>query len=1245
MDWAKYTGPQKKCIQHLEGPLFVSAGAGSGKTFTLQQRIVYALSLESGPFLQSVDEILAITFTEKAAAEIRGRVRSALRGEGMFEQALRADNAWISTIHGMCSRILHDNAFEFGLDPSFGILPPNEEDTYRRQAFDMVLAYIAGKNTPELEAFYKKIASQRDTYTFLPETKEIDIDALRNEYGIDNASQSNVWLIVRSLIFETNNAVEGFDAIEKGPKQVLASSIACVLLQAYQELLADLEIATSKKKPAAGLLEMRLDCEQATQALQSFIMKNETSYEKLGSLLQGLTEGNARSKAVKEQVVQLRALRAWAFLSIDGELARPYVDDICTLAKEVKRLYDKLISLEACLDNNGLIRRCYECLQEHPEVAKRYQDSFKLAMIDEFQDTDELQLKLIRLLVHEEYICTVGDAQQSIYRFRGADVRVFNEFGEETKKHPLGLASQLDFNFRSNPEILSFVRCVCGQDSVFGSSFLDLQPKRKEEQKYKGKQRRINLQLAQYKHGTSIEIVRNWQAERIAQRFAQLREDGHEPREMVILLGALTNVDIYANALRRYGFDTIVVGGSSFYSQPEVAVVKALLDVLADIHNTQALFDLIKSNFVNVCNDNILRLSTRITKASNFGKRSLDQAFSINEKHDDAVLRGLKILLYQARERLKYQKPSQVCLQFFRDAGWFDFLEKQGVEGSLQGANILKALRIIEDLEKRNSNRIASVAEAFSAMYTDESQREPQGVLSVENQNAVSIMTIHKSKGLEFPLVAVSEFETTKGMFSSASTISRFVSSEGSARIGFALLTANKNNAFRYDSKGRAKGCDYEVLPDGLPATTASFAYFLSESEDYNESKEGLRKLYVALTRASEYLLVSGASKITNDGPRYEPLYDEIRSAVLRDMPFPEEDCEYSYEGMSPASFSTEFVKKDWIAESLQSNTEESSCDNNTEECLIEDEENSNEEVCSEEVPSEEEFLEQTQALALEISEGWEKVSLNTEDKEATHPWESAQETIFSEAAKELYPLDTINKLVSYSKMHEAEQLNLEDFVQVDENCFEEQGITSCNPVDFGSAFHRVAEYSIAMRSVQNNIVKPKDDRIHSFAQQYNLPPSGVDRLQEALDAWFNSPIAEEVRGYTTVFAEHPFVISLDNIFTDACISSDEIPCLEGEIDLFAYNSKEKAWVLDYKTGGSSIEPYSFLLKKHELQGQCYAYAVLLQGFKEVKVSFVRVEQTDSNGNPEVVEYNYTQDDISELKENIKCAYENFLKI
>ncbi|MFR8957132.1 MAG: UvrD-helicase domain-containing protein, partial [Collinsella intestinalis] len=153
MDLSTLMPQQRDIVTTLDRPLFVSAGAGSGKTFTLTRRILWALSPESGPFIRNLDQVLAITFTKDAAAEIRERVRGALIEEGMGDIALQVDDAWISTIHGMCSRILRAHALELGLDPEFSVLDESVSGPLMDRAVDAVIARERG-GLRELQEWY-----------------------------------------------------------------------------------------------------------------------------------------------------------------------------------------------------------------------------------------------------------------------------------------------------------------------------------------------------------------------------------------------------------------------------------------------------------------------------------------------------------------------------------------------------------------------------------------------------------------------------------------------------------------------------------------------------------------------------------------------------------------------------------------------------------------------------------------------------------------------------------------------------------------------------------------------------------------------------------------------------------------------------------------------------------------------------------------------------------------------------------
>ena len=135
MNLDRCTKGQRTVVTTLDAPLMVSAGAGSGKTFTLTQRVAFALSPEAGEAgLSSVDELLAITFTTKAAAELKGRIKGLLLSEGLEGEALKVDDAWVSTIHGMAARILREHALEVGLDPAFQVSGEVEADELLAEA-------------------------------------------------------------------------------------------------------------------------------------------------------------------------------------------------------------------------------------------------------------------------------------------------------------------------------------------------------------------------------------------------------------------------------------------------------------------------------------------------------------------------------------------------------------------------------------------------------------------------------------------------------------------------------------------------------------------------------------------------------------------------------------------------------------------------------------------------------------------------------------------------------------------------------------------------------------------------------------------------------------------------------------------------------------------------------------------------------------------------------------------------------
>jgi hypothetical protein len=184
------TAEQTPCVEHVDGPLVVSAGAGSGKTFMLTRRIAYALLHPEKSGVTSVDQILAITFTELAASQIKARTRSMLTSLGMQDQALKVDSSWISTIHGACSRILHEQALGLGLDPAFGILDDARKDALVQESINEALEAAGLLERPS--------ARSEDGAPVAPAHERGDDDAMRPG-AVDGADAAGAGGVDRSF--------------------------------------------------------------------------------------------------------------------------------------------------------------------------------------------------------------------------------------------------------------------------------------------------------------------------------------------------------------------------------------------------------------------------------------------------------------------------------------------------------------------------------------------------------------------------------------------------------------------------------------------------------------------------------------------------------------------------------------------------------------------------------------------------------------------------------------------------------------------------------------------------------------------------------------------------------------------------------------------------------------------------------------------------------------------------------------
>lgn len=1208
MDLSTLMPQQLQVVKTLDRPLFVSAGAGSGKTFTLTRRIVYALSPESGPFVEHLDQVLAITFTKDAAAEIRDRVRRALIEEGMDEEALTVDDAWISTIHGMCSRILRAHALELGIDPEFTVLTDTDE------LMDQAVEHVLGRATAP-DAAPELAASLKALYAWYPMAGE----------GGPFGAGTTIKGLVRDLLELSSQLPGGMDDVCVARGQADTSALA----DAYRAALGASRATTEK-------------AQAALDAIDAFEASGKTM-EDAARLMMSCSMPRASKAFPKEQVELLKAEAADAFINIVLACGGSALDALVGLARAVEAEYRALKAGQSALDNNDLLRMAYEALRDYPAIRAAYEGRFKMVMVDEFQDTDQMQVDLIRYLTGagERALCTVGDAQQSIYRFRGAEVEVFRrqerKVGSSAAPEvtavadaPAGELVKLVRNFRSHDEVLRYVaRVFDGDTGGLMQGFLDLEPSDDREDKLKAKASRRQALLVA---GDSTQERTQAKARAIAERFQALVKAGQSQGSMVLLLGRMTNADVYAQAFRDQGLDCVIAGGSVFAQAAEVQTVRALVCALANPADTaQGLMPLLASPMFALGAQEFLVLATKLDEQTGeTSRRNIDAG--IMSDSDVPGLQNLP-LVTRAREVLRYalrrvgrDSFAAIARDAVNASGWFVRLAQRGPEGKAIAANVLKALDAVAEAEAELGNSPRSIALAFDRFLAG---KEAPGALNEEGDGAVRIMTVHASKGLEYPVVAVAEcFGVRKP--SGAAQMGRV---EGGAQVvalparfdGVKLADGTfvkgddvkKQFEHAFKGKGTSLWLPPELMEDVCATGSPAEAFARLRNDDLQLSlEERARLLYVAMTRARELVILAmdaGVSRGKVTAPTFDVeidlTYDVLRRILPADsLDMPQLDSDrLVFDNSRPGDYELISLADFTFGEQ----TFEANASLDVEGRLVRGDADAADNAARSTVPGPADPKPDSFELVYPQAVGV---------RMGICPYPMRDSYSYSSIAAALHAETEDRAAEAHVPMDEAgddAESDGSEMTDADVAAVEPAG----NPMALGSAFHAACQWLIEMGADALPAA-----RADALARLWRLTPEQRERFDVALNRWLKSAVRADLLAWPCVRAEVPF-------FSLGCEDEDIArygAYAEGAIDALATNPADpsRALVIDYKTGGTPDETPDQLLEKHALQARVYADVLHKAGFEAVTVKFVRVEQPDPTifvepAEPQVVTYNF----------------------
>jgi ATP-dependent helicase/nuclease subunit A len=614
------------------GQVFVSAGAGTGKTTVLVERFVEAVC-ERGI---DVESMLVITYTERAAGELRGRIRARLHELGRHDLARSLDGAWISTIHGFCLRLLKSHPFAAGLDPRFRVLDDSQGRVIRGEAFEAALnEFCAGDDRDRLQllATYGAAGLRRMLTTVYETLRSAGRD-LDLELGERAALRVHLDELARA-----SRALAADPDATEAARTAAAQAVALAESAPLPERLLDLGGLRARGERAASYEEDRKAVEQA--ALDELALQDR---ELLQELLHGFASQYAAAK-----------------------------------------------DRESALDFEDLQLRARDLLRDDETLRDRERLRFRSIMVDEFQDTNRLQCELVDLLTGpdtERFF--VGDEFQSIYGFRHADVQVFRE-----RRAGAGTLLPLTRNYRSRPEVLAVVNHLFGAE--FGEEFQPLAASGEFPDPVFGTPVELLVTDKAAYAGTGVHW-RRAEARNVARRVKELVDTGVATAgEIVLLFAAGTDAEWYEEELRGAGLATYRATGRGYFGQQQVVDLLSYLRLLQNRYDDEALVSVLASPFVGVSNDALL-LIRRNARGPIF--TGLERALPADLDPDDTrLLRAFKQRYDRLAEAAPRLSLERLCERIVADHD-YDLAVLAQWDGRRRYANLRKLARLARSYEE-----------------------------------------------------------------------------------------------------------------------------------------------------------------------------------------------------------------------------------------------------------------------------------------------------------------------------------------------------------------------------------------------------------------------------------------------------------------------------------------------------------------------------------------------------------------
>ena len=837
MQKINYIGNQKEAIEAIDTNVCVSAGAGAGKTFVLVHRYIHILKQTN----TSVGEIAAITFTDKAASQMKTKIRSVCDSlissdpERWEKHKHDLENSRIGTIHSFCTRILKEHPIEAGLDPRFRVLDEVENSTLLEKIINKSILNLLNdnnQNTVSLISYYGIRLTKKIIKQLIINRLDID-DCVKNLSNMDDDAILMYWKDIdtqkrKEIVHEITSNKDWKRSVNLLTKH--SSSDPSDTLEFQRKgIISLINQLTLKPANTSILLEIKSLCKK-TGSKKNWDPSSLSAMQEV--MLNIRSAIHPFTKYLEQEISD-----------IDTEAIK-ITRQVFTLYKKVLNTYQTFKRKEALVDFDDLINYAKILLKENKSIRKLYQNTVKYILVDEFQDTDFHQREIIFYIAQDaakhdtlstNKLFIVGDSKQSIYKFRGADVSVFNNTRQLMEK--VGKNIDLDFNLRTNQTLIDFLndffsKLMIGNKN-YQSQYMPFEAKRI----ISSDTPKLEFIDSSDSEKLSADESREKEADSIAKRIISMTQEEElawdtpdtprktQYKDIAVLFRAMSSINIYEKVFRSYGIPYHIIAGNGFYARQEIKDLLNFLKVLDNTYDDIALTGILRSPMTGLRDDALYWLRQ---SSGPLWKSVKDAPNNTNLTTEDKEKLSLMCTcITYFRETKDDLSISELISQICSKTGYQQILFSQ-YAGIQKVSNIEKLIDTARRFETKGIFSLTDFVSYISEFVSNET-REGEATLCEEDSNVVKIMTIHKAKGLEFPVVIIPDISRKQNPGYKTITYERDF-------IGIGIKV--KDSLGELQNPIQRLWIDYE-----------------RERKEIAESK---RLFYVATTRAKDYLILSG---------------------------------------------------------------------------------------------------------------------------------------------------------------------------------------------------------------------------------------------------------------------------------------------------------------------------------------------------------------------------------------------------